>query len=144
MVIREALISDILQIQKIRRAVKENRLDESTIISDQLVAEYITRRGKGWVCEKGDALLGFAIVDMQDNNVWALFVHPDAEGQGVGSSLHKVMLDWYFKNGKKEIWLSTSPGTKAEGFYNKHGWVSGDILESGEIKFTLSSNQWRK
>jgi GNAT superfamily N-acetyltransferase len=41
-------------------------------------------RGKGWVAETEDQIVGFSIIDLKENNIWALFVHPDFENKGIG------------------------------------------------------------
>jgi GNAT superfamily N-acetyltransferase len=88
MKIREAILSDIPQIQIVRNLVKENVLSDPSLVPDSDVADYITRRGKGWVCEIANEVVGFSIIDLQDHNVWALFMHPDFEKQGIGKQLH--------------------------------------------------------
>ncbi|MCB0778853.1 MAG: GNAT family N-acetyltransferase, partial [Flavobacteriales bacterium] len=55
---------------------------------------FLTERGKGWVALVQEQLIGFAVVDVQERNVWALFVHPDHEGRGAGGKLHDAMLAW--------------------------------------------------
>ncbi len=85
--------------------------------------DYIENRGNGWVCENEGEILGFSIVDLIDCNIWALFVHPDFDQQGIGKKLHNIMLEWYFQKTKKTLWLGTDQGTRAETFYRKAGWV---------------------
>ncbi|HEX4875854.1 MAG TPA: GNAT family N-acetyltransferase, partial [Chitinophagaceae bacterium] len=71
--LREATLNDIKEMQRIRNAVKENVLSDPALVKDEDVADYISKRGKGWVVEENDYLLGFAIVSLADKNVWALF-----------------------------------------------------------------------
>ncbi len=140
MIFREAVVADIPQIQIVRNSVKENMLSDPALVSDADCEEYITRRGKGWVCEIDNTIVGFAIADLQDNNIWALFVHPEHEGKGIGRKLHDIMLDWYFLQGKENVWLSTAPGTRAEAFYRKSGWKDVGVYGKGEVKFEMSSS----
>lgn len=142
MIIREATISDIEQIQFVRNAVRENRLSDPSLVPDRDIEDYILNRGKGWVCEKENAIFGFAIVSVMDNNVWALFILPGYEGQGLGKKLHDDMMDWYFKKTDKKIWLSTSPATRAEKFYRLAGWEETGTYGKGEILFELTAEQW--
>jgi len=109
MIIREARIEDIPQIQIVRNAVKENTLSDPNLITDKDCEEFLFIRGKGWVCEIDNQIVGFSIVDLQENNIWALFLDPNFEKQGIGRKLHDVMMDWYFKQTKENIWLGTSP-----------------------------------
>lgn len=76
MTIREAKINDIKQIQIIRNSVKENTLSNPNIVTDKDCEEFITLRGKGWVCEIDNKIVGFAIADLKENNIWALFIDP--------------------------------------------------------------------
>ena len=142
MFFREATAADIPQIQFVRNAVKENRLSTPGLITDQAVLEFITVRGKGWVCEAGGVILGFAIADLKKDNIWALFVHPDQEGKRVGSKLQQLMLDWYFAQGKQAVWLGTLPGTLAEAFYRASGWMENGKNGSREVRFELSKAQY--
>ena len=142
MIFREALIADIPQIQIVRNSVRENRLSNPGLVPDKDVEEYIIHRGKGWVCEINNRIVAFAIADLQDDNIWALFLHPDHEGKGIGKRLHDTMLDWYFDQNKNSVWLGTSPGTRAEGFYRKAGWSETGTHGKGEVKFEMTKNEW--
>ncbi|MBL7744021.1 MAG: GNAT family N-acetyltransferase [Chitinophagaceae bacterium] len=142
MIFREATIADIPQIQVVRNAVKENMLSDPALVPDSDVEDYIIRRGKGWVCEVNDVIVAFAIVSVTDNNVWALFVQPGFDKMGIGKRLHDDMMDWYFSQTEKTIWLSTSPGTRAETFYRKAGWKETGLYGKGEIKFEMHAADW--
>lgn len=98
MTIREAKIEDIKQIQIVRNSVTENTLSNPDLVTDQDCEEFITVRGKGWVCEIDKQIVGFAIADLKANNIWALFLDPNYEKKGIGQLLHKTMLDWYNTN----------------------------------------------
>src|SRR5829696_6148944 len=102
---REATTADITQIQVVRNQVTENTLSDPALVPDEDVADYINRRGKGWVCELDGQIIGFSIVSVLDKNVWALFIQPGYEKQGIGRQLHDLMMDWYFTRTKDTIWL---------------------------------------
>ena len=142
MIYREAEISDIAQIQFVRNAVKENKLSDPALVPDKDVEEYMTNRGKGWVCEIEEKIVGFAIVDLIVNNVWALFVHPDFEARGIGKKLHQIMMDWYFVQTKEKIWLGTDPNSRAYKFYQMQGWKEVGTHGKGEIKFEMDFSIW--
>jgi sphinganine-1-phosphate aldolase len=141
---REAQIKDIPQIQIVRNAVKENTLSNPNLVTDEDCETFLTLRGKGWVCEIDHSIAGFSIVDLQDNNIWALFIHPSFEKQGIGWQLHDKMLDWYFKQTKRSVWLGTSPQTRAENFYRKAGWIEIGKHGVDEIKFEMTYAGWMK
>jgi len=143
MLFREARTSDIQQIQRVRHAVKENRLSDPSLVTNADCEDYLINRGKGWVCEIDDRVIGFAIADLIANNVWALFVDPEYAQKGVGRKLHDDMLDWYFDQTDTAIWLGTAPNTRAEKFYRKTGWVEVGQHGKGEIKFEMTKESWK-
>ncbi len=138
MLIREAQVADIPRLSEVRLAVRENVLSNPALVTYEDYVEYLTRRGKGWVAEEAGRIAGFAIVDLQGRNIWALFVHPAFEGRGIGRALHDLMLDWYFSQTNETVWLGTAPGTRAEAFYRKAGWREVGVRENGEIKFEMN------
>ena len=140
---REANVSDIPQMEVIRNAVKENVLSDPSLVTTEDYKNYITRRGKGWVCEIDNNIVGFAIADLVENNIWALFIHPNHEKKGIGKQLHRLMMNWYFSHGKDTVWLSTAPNSRAEMFYRQAGWRSTAITKTGEIKFEMSASDWK-
>ncbi|MCB0456992.1 MAG: GNAT family N-acetyltransferase [Flavobacteriaceae bacterium] len=143
MTIREAQPQDIPQIQVVRNAVKENTLSNPALVTDADCLEYITQRGKGWICEVDNQIVGFAIADIKDNNIWALFVHPHHDKQGIGRQLHNTMLHWYFTQTTKTVWLGTAPNTRAEQFYRKAGWTQIGTHGKGELKFEMTYPTWK-
>ncbi|WP_309641656.1 GNAT family N-acetyltransferase [Flavobacterium sp.] len=143
MIYREAVIADIPQIMKVRLAVKENTLSNPALVTNEDCVEFITERGKGWVCEIDKAIVGFSIVDLKDNNIWALFIDPDYEKKGIGRQLHDRMLHWYFDQTKTTVWLGTAPKSRAENFYRIAGWKAIGTHGKGEIKFEMTFENWR-
>lgn len=142
MIFREANIEDIKQIQIVRNSVKENTLSDPGLVTNEDCEEFITKRGKGWVCEIDNQVVGFAITDLKENNIWALFLKPEFEGKGIGTKLQTIMLDWYFSTGKENVWLGTSPNTRAEKFYTKSGWTQNGMHGKNEVKFEMSKSHW--
>jgi GNAT superfamily N-acetyltransferase len=142
MIFREANPQDIPQMQVLRNTVKENKLSSPKLITDKAVLDFITIRGKGWVCEIDGSVVGFAIADLVKSNIWALFIHPDFERKGIARNLQRLMLDWYFLQGKDLVWLGTQPGTRAEQFYRKSGWIENGMNGSREIRFEMSKGRY--
>jgi GNAT superfamily N-acetyltransferase len=143
MIFREALISDIQQIQIVRHSVKENRLSDPALVTDNNCEEFLMIRGKGWVCESDEVIVGFSIVDLKEKNIWALFVRPDHESKGIGKKLHDLMMNWYFGQTKETVWLGTAPGTRAEKFYKYRGWKEVGTDGGKEIKFEMSYEAYK-
>lgn len=139
---RTAKIEDITQIQVVRNSVKENVLSNPALITDSDCEDFLTKRGKGWVCEINNQIVGFSIVDLVDNNIWALFVKPEFEQKGIGKKLHNLMLDFYFETKKETVWLGTAAQTRAEKFYTACGWTAVGFHGKGEVKFEMSFENW--
>ena len=144
MIFREAKIDDIKGMQIVRNAVKENRLSDPNFVKDADYIEFLMTIGKGWVCEIDNIIVGFAIVDLKTNNVWALFLNPNFERKGIGQQLHNLMIDWYFSQTKVTIWLGTSPKTRASNFYKKAGWTEVGVNGPKEIKFEMTYDKWKE
>lgn len=123
--------------------MKTNFPTQSRVTANDYV-EYLTVRGRGWLCEVDKEIVGFAIVDLQENSIWALFVKPEFEQKGIGRKLHSAMLDWYFAQPQSNVWLTTSPSTRAELFYIKSGWSKVGVNTEGEIKFEMTYDSWRR
>ena len=144
MTIREAKVEDIKQIQIVRNSVKENTLSDPNLVTDEDCKQFLTLQGKGWVCEVSNEIIGFSIIDLKKKNVWALFLKPEFERQGIGRQLHDIMLDWYFEQTEDTIWLGTAILSRAESFYRKAGWEEIGVYEKGEVKFEMTYNHWTK
>jgi GNAT superfamily N-acetyltransferase len=142
MIFREAKTTDIPAIQFVRHTVKENILSDPALVTDKDCEEFLTQRGKGWVCEVGGEVVGFSIVDLKEHNIWALFLRPEFEGKGIGKELHLLMMNWYFDQTHDPIWLGTSPNTRAKEFYTRQGWKNVGMVNKGEVKFEMSYEDW--
>ena len=127
----------------VRNSVKENVLSNPDLITTRDYEDYLTNRGKGFVCEINNEILGFSIVDLVDKNVWALFINPAYEGKGIGKELHDLILTWYFNQTTETIWLGTEPKSRAEVFYRKNGWKEKGMHGKNEIKFEMNFEDWK-
>ncbi len=137
MLFRQAQLSDIPGMTVVRLAVTENALRDPTRITAADYTNYLTRRGCGWVAEEAGHIVGFAIADLQGHSVWALFVHPEYAGRGIGKELHRLLLSWYFAQTIEPVSLSTEPGTRAEEFYRRQGWQETGRTANGEVQFEM-------
>ncbi len=142
MKLRVAALVDIPRLHEIRIAVRENTLSNPALITPADYEEFLFTRGKGWFAEIDNTIVGFAICDLREENIWALFVHPDFERRGAARALQTEMLDWYFTQ-KDKVWLGTEPGTRAEKFYRASGWRENG-MHGKELKFELIREEWRK
>ena len=132
--LRRALPADIDAMHRVRTSVRENRL-VSAVITASDYREHIQTLGRGWVVETDGEVVGFAIGNARDGNIWALFVDPAHERRGFGRLLHDEMIKWLWGQGLTTLWLTTAPGTRAEAFYVKAGWKKTGLTEKGEARF---------
>jgi GNAT superfamily N-acetyltransferase len=140
--IRVATISDIPQMQAVRRAVTENRLSDPDLVKDEDYVDYLVSRGRGWVATCGNGVVGFAIADLIHKSVWALFLLPQFEGKGIGRSLHDEMLEWYFGQAENFIFLTTAINTRADQFYSLKGWRDAGMHSKIERRFEMTRDEW--
>lgn len=138
--IRQASIHDIPKMQEIRRSVFENKLSDPKKIKDEDYIPFLEQAGCGWIAESEGEIVGFTIIDLINQNVWALFVKPEFENRGIGTKLHDTMLNWCFSKGMNYIWLSTEKNTRAENFYRHKGWQPSGFYNENEIKFEYRKN----
>ncbi len=124
----------------VRLAVRENRLTTSALTEEHYIPA-IEATGRGWVIEQKDEVVAFAVGNAESGNIWALFVHPEHEGQGFGRALQKVMVGWLFGRGLARLHLATEPDTRAQRFYEATGWrcVGNDV--AGDAIYELYSSQ---
>jgi cation transport protein ChaC len=128
--LRPAHPDDVPALQRIRAAVRENRLVSRTL-TDRDVAHAITEGGRGWVVERDHEVLGFGI-GLHDGRLWALFVDPAAEGRGYGRALLAAATRWMFDLGHDRLELSADPGTRAQRLYEAAGWAFAGVRDDGE------------
>lgn len=134
--LRQALRQDITAMHRVRLSVQENRLT-SAIVTEADYLPAIEETGRGWVVEVQGNVVGFAIGNIQDGNIWALFIEPGHERQGHGRALHDAMVAWLWSQGLRTLWLTTASGTRAQHFYETAGWQRTGQTKSGELMFEL-------
>ena len=142
MKIRVATEADIPEIGRVRMSVKENCLASLSSLKPGDTERMLGGDGCGWVGEVDGRVVGFAIADLSGANVYALFIEPEYERRGIGRLLHDTMMNWFFAKSVSNVWLSTDPNTRAEGFYRKAGWIATGREANGEIRFEMSRDRW--
>ena len=139
--LRSADAADIPAMHRVRMSVRENRLT-STVLTEADYAREITATGRGWVMEVNDGnggeIVGFAVGNLKDGSIWALFVDPAHEGRGYGRRLHNAVVTWLFDQGLTYLWLTTGPDTRAFRFYKRAGWELVGKLANGEVRMELA------
>ncbi len=123
-------------MSQIRMAVTENVLRDPSRVTPQMYEDFLNKSGRGWVAERQGEVVAFCYADKDKASIWALFVRPGQEGQGLAKALLQLAVDWLFALGHDCVRLSTTPDTRADRFYAAQGWqrTPGD---ASEVHFTL-------
>lgn len=140
-VFRIATAADLPGISRVRQSVRENMATTEQLrsrgITNESVAASFLADSRGWLAERDGEVIAFAIADRAEKSIFALFVLPHLEGQGLGGRLLTLALDWLREYGVRKVWLTTGPGTKAARFYERRGWVAVGPAEHGDVRYEL-------
>lgn len=131
---RRARHDDIPDLMAIRASVRENVLSDPARIPADAYRRWIDGPGI-WLWDDAGSVLGFAAADPRDGSIWALFVIPAAEGRGIGRALLAATLDDLRSAGWTTARLTTQPGSRADRFYRRGGWVPHGIAADGGQAF---------
>jgi GNAT superfamily N-acetyltransferase len=146
-ILREATTADLPGISRVRTSVRENLATVEQLrargITNESVAASFLADSKGWVAEHAGEIIAFAIADRAARSVFALFVLPEWEDLGLGSRLLELAIGWLLENGGGVVWLTTGPGTKAAGFYERRGWTATGREEHGDMRYELDLSRSR-
>ncbi len=131
---RRATPADIPRLIEIRGAVQENRLLNSGSVS---LADYewFVEQNRVWVAVDQGLIVGFSASDNRDGSIWALFLDPASQGQGLGAALLTLACNDLARDGLTTARLTTDPGTRAERLYRKLGWQDCGLEANGERRF---------
>src|SRR5688572_19053399 len=90
-----------------------------------------------WVAEDQNVVVAFSMADATTGSVFAVFVHPGAQGRGFGRALLRVAEDWLFAAGWETIQLQTDqdPHTRAHRFYRALGWELAGPADHGDVRY---------
>jgi GNAT superfamily N-acetyltransferase len=130
-IFRQAASRDIPAMSKIRLAVTENVLSNPGRITTQMYEDYLALLGRGWVAEIDGVVAGFSYANKTDGSIWALFISPEHEGQGLAKRLLELAVTWLFEQGLEAVHLSTGADTRADRFYAMQGWTR-ERVEGGD------------
>lgn len=130
--------ADIPAIFAIRTSVRENHLSLQQLtemgITPQAISQALLAAPCIWVAEIQGVPAGFAMADADDGCVFAAFVRPEYEGQGLGRSL-MARAEAFLFGQHRTIWLETAENSRASGFYRSLGWQLVAHLPEGDVRF---------
>ncbi len=141
--IRAGAPEDMAELTALRTSVAENHLSVAELAAlgitpESVLASIAAGERCCFVAEDDDGIAGFSMSDRRDGQIFALFVRPGCEGRGHGSRLLAAALDWLAGCGHESAWLTTAPGTRAEGFYLSKGWRADGLTADGDVILRLA------
>lgn len=141
--LRRAKVADIDTLFDIRTSVRENHLSREQMaelgITPQVLAEAIESAPCAWIAEIDGVAGGFAMVDIEEGELFALFVRPECEGLGMGRLLLAAAEEQLFRE-HENIWLVTDGGNgiRANAFYSRHGWQFAGRVDERDVRYGKS------
>jgi ribosomal protein S18 acetylase RimI-like enzyme len=124
---------DIPALFTVRVATRENTLSREDLtqmgITEMSVAEMLRSSHSGWLCEVDGRVVGFAMGNHANGEMWVIAVLPEHEERGIGEELLTRVEHDLWDAGWDTIWLTTDvdPSLRAYGFYLRLGWSDREI-----------------
>ncbi|MBO0636256.1 GNAT family N-acetyltransferase [Pantoea agglomerans] len=135
--IRTARASDVDSIFEVRTSVLENYLSREEMrqmgITESVVADMIEKNLCAWVAAESEKIVGFSMILPDEGCLFAAFVLPEYEGQGIGRRLVFLAEQELFKH-HKIAWLETDKNSRAAKFYMQLGWGNKKEINDTDIK----------
>ncbi|AKS04959.1 GNAT family N-acetyltransferase [Pseudomonas trivialis] len=144
--IRTATQDDIDTLFSIRTSVVQNHLSVEQMaelgITPQVLAESIEAAPCVWVAEVDGRAVAFAMVDLAEGEVFAMFVLPTYENLGLGRQLMAVAEAALFEHHDR-LYLITDgrDEIRANGFYQRLGWVVVGQVDGDDVRYEKSRAQ---
>ena len=136
-VIRPATVADVDAMFNIRTSVRENALTVEELaqigVTPETIASAIGDAPCAWVAEVQGEAVGFAMVDLETACLFAAFVLPEHEGQGIGRRLIQVCEEALFER-HAVAWLETASSSRAAGVYRALGWGAERDVGDGDVR----------
>ena len=128
-IIREIRADDIPSLFEVRIATWHNDRGREELsamgITHESVQRLLADSHRGWLCEVESRVIGFAIGDKSNGEMWVIAVLEEYEGRGIGRRLLSLVEAWLFSEGWHEIWLTTDPDNQR---FFRHLWTAPRVV----------------
>ena len=135
--IRPAVVADVGSMFRVRGAVGENTMSVEELtahgITPAAIAQAVASGPCAWVATVQGDVVGFAMVDLEDACLFALFVLPAFEGQGIGTALVHTCEAALFQQ-YECAWLETVQGSRVAQLYRHLGWGNAVDIGEGDVR----------
>ena len=122
---------------RVRTSVRENALNIDELarigVTPEAIAMAVSGSPCAWVAEMDQEVVGFAMVDLDTACLFAAFVLPGHEGQGIGTGLIRACETALFER-HPVAWLETARSSRAAGVYRHLGWGHEVDVGDGDVR----------
>ncbi len=137
--IRPARPEDTAALFDVRTSVRENHQGVEELaglgITPASISAMIAAAPCAWVAEAEGRMVGFTMIDDGQGTLFAAFVRPECEGQGIGGALiARAEAALFLRH--VSIWLETGRDSRAAAVYRHLGWGDEVDLGGGNIRLT--------
>ena len=141
--IRTATPDDVDTLCAIRTSVVQNHLSLEQMaglgITPQVLSDTLRAAPCGWIAEVDGQAAGFSMVDLDEGEVFAMFVLPSHEKLGLGRQLMAVAEAALFEH-HDTLYLVTDgrDEIRANGFYQRLGWSVVSSADGDDVRYEKS------
>lgn len=138
--LRIATAADVETLFDIRTSVTQNHLSREQMaglgITPEALSSILEQEPCAWIAHRNGEAAGFAMVDGEIGEVFALFIRPGFESLGIGRALMARAEEYLFER-HALIWLVTdgNPGIRANGFYQRLGWQRVGRVDARDVRY---------
>ncbi|SAM33248.1 GNAT family N-acetyltransferase [Pseudomonas sp. 1 R 17] len=141
--IRAATQADVDTLFEIRTSVVQNHLSIEQMaelgITPQLLADSMREAPCVWIAEVDGQPVAFAMVDLAEGEVFAMFVLPSHENLGLGRQLMAVAEAALFEHHDRLFLITDGRDEiRANGFYRHLGWSVVERVEGDDVRYQKS------
>lgn len=137
--VRPARPEDTPALFDVRTSVRENHQGVEELaalgITPATISAMIAAAPCAWVAVAQGRVVGFSMIDNDQGTLFAAFVRPECEGQGIGGALIAQAENALFRD-HPLIWLETGRDSRAAAVYRHLGWGEETDLGGGNIRLT--------
>lgn len=143
--LRAAAASDVSALFDIRLSVTENAMTLEELaevgVTPESVRAALETEARAWLAEVDGRPVAFVMADNEEGCVFAMFVRPGFEGQGLGRALMDEAERYLFQ-GHDVLWLNTGEdtGIRAHGFYRRLGWRMAGPAGNRETRYEKTAS----
>lgn len=141
--IRAATADDVDTLCAIRTSVVQNHLSLEQMaergITPPVLVDALRQAPCAWIAEVDGQAAGFSMVDLDEGEVFAMFVLPTHENLGLGRQLMAVAEAALFeRHDRLHLVTDGRDEIRANGFYQRLGWSNVGQVDGDDVRYEKS------